>query len=63
MSGVFEAMRESSDWIKGEWEMSGGSGRRGCVFEEASGDREERIRACAAEVDVGVGGRSMSVFC
>ena len=37
----------------------GEGGRRGCG-EEVSGGREERMRVWAWEVEVGVGGRSMS---
>lgn len=61
--GCLAAMRESSDWIRGEWVMSGGSGRRGWGCEEAEGEREAFIRAWAVEVELGVGGRSMSAVC
>lgn len=61
MSGVFEAMRSSSESMKGENLVPGRSGRRGCGVVLASGPREEAMRACARAVEVGVGGRSISV--
>jgi len=60
VSGNLEAMRSSSDSMRGENLGSARSGRRGCGVVPASGAREELIRACARAVEVGVGGRSMS---
>jgi len=59
--GVLEAMRSSSEAIRGEKFGDGGGGRRGWVVVVASGERAEAMRAWARAVEVGVGGQSMSV--
>ena len=62
MRGVEVAMRDSSSWMRGEcgMESRGEEGRRGCRVVVEVEEREERMRAWAWVVEVGVGGRSMS---
>ncbi len=59
--GVLEAMRSTSDSMRGENLISGALGTRGCGVVLTLEAREEAMRACARAVEVGVGGRSISM--